>query len=466
MSKAIVTILGLIGHTKFLKGVEVDKEISDFARYYYDTTLSETLPPLQKTHYINMLPLILENFDGYEKVCIYTQTSLSKQTELLEHYGIGFDIKKNGFFVSEKAKEKEAAFSYILNGINQKIDEYDSVILDLTHGHRHIPILSIINLIMQNIQHPQKIEYILFAKEIKWQKEYEIIDLRDYLELANLSYMLSTFRQNYTVSSSFAFKNTDYGQLAEQLNVFSSHFLSNSLKPLIEGDTIVSLIASLTQLGKETEIKHFSTYVDEIIQHLHSIKTLKNQTEWKMFYALSKIMAERGYLLNAITLLFEAIGFYCAVRIEEFSIGLSEHISSFKKFIEEEKRPAFMYSTYTLTSQSRRIIKLGRIYYNDFLFNPETVEWSSRKIKKAKDNHQIPEAKSREIKSSIFHKLDVLNIEGFQKYIGSMDRLRNNMAHGNSSTIVLNIKAEYEKRLKEFETFCIKEDVLSFKTKK
>ncbi len=452
MSKAIITLLGLVRHTaqKPLSSEEpsrtitIPKQKEDMARYYYSDALGKKFPPLKQDVYINMLPLILENFDGYEKVCVYTQTALKVQQALLEHHHIDFDIEKNGLFVSENSNDDKAQFGYILNTINQTMDAYERVIIDLTHGFRHVPILAMIDLIMQHIQNPHKIEAILFGKEITPQKEYEIIDLVEYLELATLSYMLSTFEQNYTVSSRFVFKNKRYNHIAKQLGLFSYHILSNSLKPLIEGELIEKLADELSALATETEIEHFNTYITDIIEHLLEIRSLKEHEEWQRFHALSRIMAHRGYLLNAITLLSEAVGLYCLSAIETFSDDIHEHIEIFRGYIAEGREPAHRYSFYALTSQSKNIVKHRKDFKGSYLFK----------------------TKDFDPKRSIIERLDALGVEAFQTFIIEMDNFRNNMAHGNSSDVVLDVKERYHTMLASFERFCIEEDILNPKTKK
>ena len=452
MSKAIITLLGLVRHTvqkplsaeEPSRTVTVPKQKEDMARYYYGEALGKKFPPLKQDVYINMLPLILENFDGYEKVCVYTQTALKVQQALLEHHHIDFDIEKNGLFVSENPDDREAQFGYILNAINQTMDAYERVIIDLTHGFRHVPVLAMIDLIMQHIQNPHKIEAILFGKEIKHLKEYKIIDLVEYLELADLSYMLSTFDQNYTVSSSYVFKNTRYNHLAEQLRLFSYHILSNSLKPLMEGTLIEGLVGELSTLSAETQIENFGTYITDIIEHLHTIRSLKEREEWQRFHALSRIMAHRGYLLNAITLLSEAVGLYCLSAIETFSAEIGRHIETFRGYIAEGREPAHRYSFYALTSQSKNIVKHRKDFKGSYL----------------------SKTKDFDPKRSIIERLDTLGVESFQAFIIEMDNFRNNMAHGNSSDVVPDVRERYRTMLASFERFCIQEDVLNPKTKK
>jgi CRISPR-associated DxTHG motif protein len=454
MSIAVITILGTIG---------VPREGQERAKYYFSDNLKDDFS-LKREKYTNMLPLLIDNFKE-EIVSIYTQTSKARQEEVLAYEELVYDIEKNGFFVSEKSQDEEADYGYLLNGINTIMERYDSVIIDMSHGFRHFPILAIINLIIQNIKNPKKVEFILFAKEIVPFKEYEIIDLKEYLELANLSFMLSTFNQNYTVSNNIKFINPFYQELAEELSDFSHHFLSNSLKPLIDGKLIENIINNLENLQDKKSIENFKNYIKEIIYHLEGIRQLKYKNEWIKLYELSKIMDKRGYQLNAITLLFESVGFYCKDRIYEISLTVKDHIDYFEQELLAKREPITKYSLYTLINQSRNIVKLSNIgnksdekFKGDYLYNPETINLTRSELNRLRPK---PKAKIKEIIDEIEQFVALCDDIGyFQDFIRDIENLRNNLAHGNSSQGIDDVKSSYQKILIQYEIFCIEEDIL------
>jgi CRISPR-associated DxTHG motif protein len=478
-SKAFISILGTVGHTNRVPYIDdgnisyriEEKSETDKALYCFSEGLDFTL---RCEHHFNMFPLVLENFPEYEHVPIYTKLSLKIQQALLRYEDIDFDIAKHGVFISEEINEKEAEYGYFLDQLNSIIGQYDRVIIDMTHGFRHFPILAIIDLVIHNLHTPDKIEYIFFAKELVKSEngkpgQYEIIDLIEYLELANLSYMLSSFNQNYTISNTMHFKNPLYANIAQLLNQFSEHFLSNSLKYLIEGELIDHIIDELKLLKKQKGVMHFGSYIDEIALHLGQIRELYVHGKWQRLYRLSMIMNERDYQLNAITLLFEAVGFYCVGAIEGYSQDLRAHIGQFRKMIEQGKKPLYEYSTYALSNQSRNIVKLMHRFRGDYLFNPEILTWSRSKIKRAKKNKTIPQSQCNMLKNKIIkHLKDIEEDEyiAFVEFIKELERLRNNLAHGNSSNMQTDVKDDYLKNLKRFEYFCIETDILNSKTKK
>ncbi|SFV63263.1 hypothetical protein MNB_SV-12-1593 [hydrothermal vent metagenome] len=433
MKKAVITILGMIG---------TPREGQERAEYYLSNSLKNDGFILAKDRYTNMLPLLIDNFkDNYGSIeCIYTKDAKNTQSKVLEYEKLDFNIEKNGLYISDNEEDIEAQYSYFLEKYNEVIEKYDRVIIDVSHGFRHLPILATVNMIMQNIKDPKKIEYIFFAKEIKRFSKYEVIDLKEYLELANLSFLLSSFNQNYTVSSNIRFKNPLYRKIAQELAEFSHHFLSNSLKPLIEGNLISDIIDNLEELQKDRTIENFKHYIEVIIYHLEDIRQLKHQKEWKKLYEISKIMDKRGYQLNAITLLFEALGFYCLESLAYIEI-VGKRTKEYYGYIKQKRRPENIYSTYTMTNQIRTLVKIQ----NRFNVSDERLFIGSD-----------------EIKDTIIEYLDDVNqIHKFKTFIQDLEALRNNLAHGNSSIKIEDVKKSYRNHLNIFKDLCIDKDIFS-----
>ena len=429
MSRAVITILGMIAKPR---------EGQERAEYFLSDELKEKFS-LKKDRYTNMLPLLIDNFDE-EVISIYTESSKSKQNEVLEYEKIDYNIEDNGFFVPEHSDKKESDYGYFLNEINKIISRYNSVIIDVSHGFRHLPILVTVDMIIQNIKEPKKIEHILFAKEVEKFSKYEVVDLKEYLDLANLSFLLSTFNQNYTVSSNIRFKNPLYKKVAKELSDFSNHFLSNSLKPLIEGNLISNIIDNLEELQKDKSVEHFQHYIEDILYHLEDIRQLKHKKEWEKLYELSKIMDKRGYQLNAITLLFEAIGFYCLESLSHIEV-VGKRAKEYYNYIEQKRKPEHIYSTYTMTNQIRTLVKIQ----NRFNVSDERLFIGSNKLKK----------------SIIEYLEDVDKINKFEKLLQDMEALRNNLAHGNSSQSIGDVKKIYQSHLSRFKDLCIDKDIFS-----
>jgi len=422
----IITLLG--------KGFKTDEDKR--ALYSFDEALSKKFKLKEKQNYTNMLPLLIDTFKDREILPIFTKEAKETQQVVLDDE---FSNRYDELFKDECFIESTEDFASILRVLNGAISQNRPYIIDLTHSFRHLPILATISLIANHITDTSRVEHIFFAKEIVPFKEYQIIDLKEYLELANLSMMLSTFNQNYTVSSNMKFTNPLYQEIAKELTDFSNHFLSNSLKPLIEGELISDIIDNLEVLQKNKTVENFQYYIQEIIEHLEGIRQLKHENDYIKLYKLSKVMDNRGYQLNAITLLFEAVGVYCLDSLSELSL-VGKRADEYKEYIQNERKPIHIYSVYTMVNQSRVIVKVR----DGFKINDNRVFINSE-----------------EMKELIVEYLNgVKDLEKFKLFIESLEGLRNNLAHGNTSFSLKNVKSSYERSLEKFEKFIIKEKIL------
>lgn len=426
----VVTILG--------KGYV--KEAEERPIYEYDEKLKNSYS-LKKQRYTNMLPLLIDNFGVQNIVPIFTEDARDDQIKVLEKE---FKTSHIEIFNNKNFIRGDTDFYEILRIINEATNEDNEYIIDLTHGFRHIPILATISLISQSLSDMNKIKHIFFAKEIINQKKYEIIDLKEYLELANMSYMLETFDKNYTVSFVAAFENEDFENLRGELTKFSNDILANSLKALENRFDVV--LQYIENIKKNEQIFTFRTSLDKIKEHIENLKQISTKIDYQKLYEMAKVLNKKGYLLNAITLLFEGIGYYCVSGLEKISPKVEAYVREFKN--------SGFFDSYDLTNQSRNLIKIGR-EMKSYLFGTE----------KAQTHFGLSEKKAKEylgdIKNSICNKLErIPDIEEFKNFIIAAEKLRNNLAHGNSSDEIANTKLNFKRLLEDYKKFCIKDDIL------
>lgn len=407
MSKAFITILGLIPEKK------------DRAKYTLSEELKKSIS-IKDKNYTNMFPLIIDNFSSeYDIYPIFTEKALNIQNTVLKSEELTFKDFKQDFKI-----KNENDFNEIFHIINDALSsDYNELIIDLSHGFRHLPILAIINLIMLDIKDSDKIKHILFAKEIISFKEYEIIDLKEYLDIAKLLFTLTAFNSNYTVGNKLTFLNKNYQDLVDNLRIISTHILANSLQQLIGSDSLIhKTVESLKQLLLDDKLRQFTNEINNIIEHMNRIKNLDKEKEYIQFFQLAKMMDKRGYLLNSITLLNESMGFYCAEKLQNMDEDIYNYIEDFKS-IENY--------IYPLTHQSKNIIKLKKEFDGLYLSkHPER----SKKITESIKNNLIKE-----------------DNEELISLIKDIENLRNNLAHGNSSEKIDNIKKTLYKLFKKFE---------------
>ena len=412
--RAVVTLLGMISHSK-PDYISVDGEVQkiftdikekDRAVYRFSNSLSSFSKYLTQERYINTLPLLIDIFEDRDIIPIATEKAKEVQAKTLKFLKVSSLSLSNTVIIDESDYEK------IFQQISEILDreEYESYVIDLTHGFRHLPILMIINLIIASIKDFDKVEHIFFAKEIVSFKKYEIIDLLEYIGLAKLSFVLQNFNSNYTVGNKLSFNNENYQDLVDSLRIISGHLLGNSIKRLIGGEKslIVETIEKLRDLQKyDQKINAFTSYIEQITRHLEEIELLKKEEDYVRLFKLSEIMKNREYLLNSITLLNESIALFCAKKIGDVNPIVFKLIEEYRKSEE--------FSHYTFAHSSKMLMKKEYGFTGDYL----STDFNKSKIIKS-----LREQDNKELK----------------ELISEIGNLRNNLAHGNSSEEMENVK--------------------------
>ena len=411
----VITILGLVS-----KNEEVGIPI-----YRYDDKLKGSFS-LKRERYINMFSLLIDNFGSQNIVPIFTQLAKKIQIGVLKEE---FQNEYNEIFNDRNFIDGEKDCYKILRIINDATSDDDKYIIDLTHGFRHIPILATISLISKSLSNTEKIKHIFFAKEIELKKEYEIIDLKEYLELEHMSYVLETFNHNYTVSLVSKFKNKNFCNLISRLSTISNHILSNSLKAL--NKDVDKILSDIDFILKNEQIETFKGSLEDIQRHIRELQDIGKEKDSIKFYRMSKILNSKGYLLNAITLLFEAIGYYCAESFERFGDDIKAHINNFKN--------SRKFNAYDLTHESRTIVKKMGLRNGAYLTSIAVHDNIQKKLESIK------------------------TLGAFRDFIKDAEKLRNNLAHGNANERIEDSKQELSRLLDKYNSFCIQQNILGNK---
>lgn len=418
----VFTVLGLVNKDK--------------AKYYYDDKLEKDFS-LNSDRYTNMLTLLLDNFETQSVHAIFTKTAREVQKKVIkkdfsEDFNYQFDDR---YFIRDE-KDFYDTFK-ILNAVIDECDE--DTIIDLTHSFRHIPILATISLISKNLQNEKNVKHIFFAKEIYRSSKddpelnkYEIIDLKEYLEIANLSLMLENFSDNYTLTSNTEFGNEEYQELTESLRDVSNAFLANSIKRLYEANLLKKTKLSLEKISKKEIFIGYKSSFDKTIDHINYLLKLEELNSYERLYSMSKLMNEKGYLLNAITLIHEAVGFYCVESLK----NLSEKIkNSFESYLQTKATD----TNYNLSKFATTFVEKGH-------------------LKRGYKEDKILHKKHDDIIRGFLR--EISGLSSFQQYIKDVKNFRNNLTHANSSDKIENSKSILAGLQRGFKTFCIEKDIL------
>lgn len=408
--KAVITILGI--------GFVTDK--NKRAEYYFEENLKNNFT-LKKDNYTNMFPLLIDSFTDYEIVPIFTKEAKETNQKVLKDENINWDNFQDEYYI-----DKNETYDKTLKVINYAISQYDEVIFDMSHGFRSLPILATVALITQNIQDKNKIKEIFFAKEIEDRSKYEIVSLLEYLDLANLSFIISNFKDNYTVSKHIQIKSEKYKNLIDKMNSFSSDIMSLSLENLLD-TTAIELTNEIQKITYDKD----TILINELeFLRVHIEKTFsKKNHRYETYYYLAKELYDRGYLVQALSLLFESLGFYIKTSFSKFSDKLKDLIDQEEKKIKDGKS-----DYYKLTSACRSYM----------LF----------------DNDKNTDKKLKPCSEIIYSQVN--NKSEFRVFCEQIGDRRNNLLHSNSGETIDNISEVMKDLMQNYEKFCIKDNVLKF----
>jgi CRISPR-associated DxTHG motif protein len=424
-SKAVITILGIQGGY-----VTKDKEVvfSNFAHkanYYFE---EETL----QQEYFNTLPLLIKKYHQSHKIIpIFTEDAKLFNEKVLQDGYI--DLKTKIDFHEKYLIQDEKNFNDIFRLVNAAIDDFDEVIVDVSHGFRHLPILMTVDLIIQNFQNTDKIKKILFAKEVikhepdpKQKGLYEIIDLKEYLDLANIAFVLTAFEKNYTVSSHI--KSEKYNSLIEALNDFSNDIMALNLNNLFTKSS-KNLMRELEKIKDASILKQ----AQNLKERIEELTAYQGKKYYQTYFDLSKDLFEKNYMLLSLALLFESIRMYIKTTLKK------EH----KELVEKVEN-----------SFDKDLYKIGDFFKN--LKHPIRDKYN--RDEKNRNSAKISLQEYKTLKTSF---------DGFKivALYDKIDKKRNNLAHANTNGNFQTIHDDIKELIEEYEKFISPKNTNDLKAK-
>lgn len=289
----IITILGISGFTKDEQGQEVPAK-----RAFYEIDKSLEKLPLKAGEFHNVTHFLFESFDGARFDFIATSEALKTQKSLFNKVeNAKFSQHLNEVKTLSNEDEFEDIFSQTLDFI--KNSKSENIILDITHGLRHQPIIASFASVLGRVNEGKNIQ-IIFAKELVKGTKYSFISLDKYLEISLVAIALNSFVQNLSVpqipvNSAFV-RNLDNFTKALHSNAFNQIF--NSLNVLIND----------FQNAKFEGLESIFENVKNILDKFRQIQNL--QKDHQKYFKLAEFMFKYEYYLISVTYIREAILLY------------------------------------------------------------------------------------------------------------------------------------------------------------
>lgn len=242
-------------------------------------------------------------------------------------------------------------------------------------------------------------------------------------------------------------ENKNIENLLKSLKRISEYLLSNSFNIFMGlKSPIKEALESLLVLGMgNSELNKYLIQVENILRDIDSISK-SNIFEQNIFY--TNLLLNKGYTLNAITLLNEATGIYIVESIK----NLSDKISKYTYLIAEQN--------------SIKLISNAKDFYiNLFLESNENTNliplFPNHKVVKEMDEEIANKFKNldRTAKNKgdhgLFHKLAFI--------ISMVRKIRNSLAHGNMEINFASLENEINSLNEDFKYISIKKNILKNK---
>jgi len=268
-------------------------------------------------------------------------------------------------------------------------------------------------------------------------------------EIDLLTFNLNSFN-NHLIILSKPEKDGEVKELLLLLNKISEYLLANSFyiftldkSPVKKALTIIdNFVINETVTQNEFETRKL----------LKEIEQISSMEIFEQNYYYSRLLLEKGLLLQSIILLNEAISIY-----------IIESVKGFSKPIEK----------YTCLIGEQNIYKLYSQAKDFFISLFPTNGKNNEKIIPLFPHHKF----NKEIDNDIAHKFNNLYTTRlnkgdaglFEKYsyiIDKVRKIRNNLAHGNMELDFFDLKQEMLELIKDFEYLSIEKNIFKYKFKR
>lgn len=398
MSYHIIAILGKAGK---------DRE-GNLTKSTYSKDNALDISELKNGNFINSTHCLIESFgENATYTFLGTRDSIKFQQDIFANLPPNFPQCKAIFeaYPPIESSDIEDIFHQILESI--KSAKENNIILDITHGYRHQPIIASFASTLGQINTKKSIT-LLFAKEIEQGKEYQYISLEKYSQISLIALSLQTFVQTLSVPNIVDKKEYPF---IDTLTRFSNALHANAFAQIF--GQLNGAKNELQKIKNSVRFGGLEKILDEVERILEAFETIKNiKEQYKQYYEISRFMNEKGYYLIAITYIKEAIPLYVGYKLKDFT-----------------KRNVRPYDKSKAIEEMIKGNPLDRSVFDD-------VEYLDKKLKEQ-------------------------NFDGLKKMIENISRIRNDLAHINPKPKELTeIKNSLNATLEDFKNKCLMQDCL------
>ena len=273
---------------------------------FHDAEYNSDIFNIERKRYKNSTHFLVENFDD-EFVFIGTVCAISFQKTILAESLKG----KNVQFRTIGDNSLDDIFETIL----ELIQDNDNIVLDITHGFRHQPIMAIFASTLSQFLERRDLK-IIFAKEVESHEKYEYIYLNSYIEITQISLLLTGFIRtlNFIPVKNMKLLNN------KVFEDFSKSLLSNDLRGVEKNYALLK--EELSSLKKNENLKHISQLLIKVEDEINELGMFDFLLHYQKYMLLAKMTVDKNYLVVAYAYIFESLREYCAYRFEEICVNI------------------------------------------------------------------------------------------------------------------------------------------------
>lgn len=309
----------------------------------------------------NSTDVVLQHYKG-EFYFIGTRIAIDFQKKLLDFSG------KECHFIEVSDNSLDDIFEKII----ELLSKHDDVVLDVTHGFRHQPIMAIFASTLSQFLERKSLQ-IIYAKVIDNQ-HYEYIYLNDYIDITQITMLLSGFIRTLNFIPIKDIQFLDH----EIFENFSKALLSNDLRG-VEGHYL-QLSKELDSLKSNKALSHIGSLIKRLEDEIGMLDDLKHIQKHQRYLLLAKMTTRKNYLIVALTYIFESLRTYSDISFKAVTKDIRYKDQYERK---QDIMNAITHAPFAL--DSNKIYNQDENFYNRHKERLKRVEVTYLKIRKLRN---------------------------------------------------------------------------------
>ncbi len=275
----------------------------------------------------------------------------------------------------------------------------------------------------------------------------EEIALGEYYEMSKFVSMLQQYRYAMVIDQTIDFDNKQFSQYRDKITIVSQNILANSFRFFEKSDILNETIALGEKIKSSTS---FTTQaIDELEVIFENIKEAFFMNNYQQNFYFAELLNDRGFVLNAITLISEMLGEYLVESARKLSVTAEYRIQNHLDRIDLSRTTRKAY--YNLHKSAKEFFKS---HYG---------EGDRKEIKtffpfKDSGNEEIEIQLTKLYRSNKRNKSSFF--ESYSILIDRVGEIRNDLAHGNNTRVYRDITKELKEILEDFKYLAIDKNFL------